>query len=186
MAILYGIEKAVITELDPTTGKPPVSDGKTVTFDTAEEASLDPVIDEGEENIKRNAKKILAVVREDDLIYGYDVKLTDNVFDSSVASLVAGYKVTPKTEGTEEIIATPLMSEGKISKPFKLDLYIANYLGDSIVNYCKITFNKCEGKFPSMTVGKEFMAPEFEIKARENTKASLPIQSITFVDELPA
>ena len=27
--------------------------------------------------------------------------------------------------------------------------------------------------------------PEFEIKARENTKASLPIKEIEFVEELP-
>ena len=36
-----------------------------------------------------------------------------------------------------------------------------------------------------MTVGDGFFAPEFEIKARENTKASLPIKEIEFVDELP-
>lgn len=185
MAILYGIQKAVITELDPATGKPPVASGKVLHFDTAEEATLEPVVDEGSEDIKRNAKKILAVVREDDLIYGYDVKLTDNVFDSAMVGIVSGYKVTPATESASEIIETPMMKEGKLSKPFMLDLYIANYEGDSIVDYCKITFNKCEGSFPSMTLGKEFMAPEFNIKARENTKANKPIKSVTFVDTLP-
>ena len=36
-----------------------------------------------------------------------------------------------------------------------------------------------------MSIGKEFYAPEFEVKARENTKAKLPIKEITFVDALP-
>ena len=36
-----------------------------------------------------------------------------------------------------------------------------------------------------MSIGDGFYAPEFEIKARENTKASLPIKEITFVNELP-
>ena len=55
----------------------------------------------------------------------------------------------------------------------------------SIVNYCKITLNKCYGNFPEMSIGKEFYAPEFEVKARENTKAKLPIKEINFVDKLP-
>ena len=37
-----------------------------------------------------------------------------------------------------------------------------------------------------MEVGDGYYAPEFKIKARENTKASLPIKEITFVDEVPA
>ena len=182
MAILYGIKKAVLTELDPSTGKPPSTGGKTVTFKTAEEASLEPVVSEGAEEIKRNAEQILAVVREDDLLYGYNITLKDNEFTADVAGLVAGYTVTGGDDS--QTISTPMMSEGKMSKPFKLELYIANYSGDSVANYCKVTFNKCEGSFPSMNFGKEFMAPEFSIKARENTKASLPIKSISFVTTL--
>ena len=79
-----------------------------------------------------------------------------------------------------------MMSEGFTGKPFKLDIYVANYSGDAIVNYAKVTLNKCVGKFPSMSIGDGFYAPEFEIKARENSAASLPIKEITFVDTLPA
>ena len=78
-----------------------------------------------------------------------------------------------------------MMTEGFTGKPFKLDIYVANYSGDAIVDYAKVTLNKCIGKFPTMSIGDGFYAPEFEIKARENTKASLPIKEITFVDSLP-
>ena len=37
-----------------------------------------------------------------------------------------------------------------------------------------------------MTIGKEFFAPEFEVKARENSAADLPILSMEQVEELPA
>ena len=182
MAILYNIKKVVLTELDPSTGAAKAS-GVVAHIKTAQKAELEPVLSEGEEDILRNDVSILAVVRTDDLIYGYNLKLTDNQFDDTMAGLVAGYKVE-NAAGTKKL-STPMMSEGNIAKPFKLDLYVANYSGDSIVNYAKVTLNKCTGKFPTMTVGDGFFAPEFEIKARENTKANLPIKQIEFVDELP-
>lgn len=185
MAILYNIKKVVLTELDPATGKAKTS-GVVSHIKTAQKAELEPVLSEGEEDILRSDTNILAVVRTDDLIYGYDVKLTDNQFDDTVAGLVAGYKVTSVTSPTKtQKLSTPMMSEGNIAKPFKLEIYVANYSGDSIVNYAKVTLNKCTGKFPTMTVGDGFFAPEFEIKARENTKANLPIKEIEFVDALP-
>ena len=185
MAILYNIKKVVLTELDPAKGTPKTS-GVTATITTAQKAELEPVLSEGEEDILRSDTNILAVVRTDDLIYGYDVKLTDNTFSADVAGLVGGYKVTKGTSGTQDVFKTPMMSEGFTGKPFKLDIYVANYSGDAIVNYAKVTLNKCVGKFPSMSIGDGFYAPEFEIKARENSAASLPIKEITFVDTLPA
>ena len=186
MAILYNIKKVVLTELDPATGAPKAEGGVKATIETAQKAELEPVLSEGEEDILRAPEKILAVVRTDDLIYGYDVKLTDNTFSADVAGLVAGYKVTKGSNSQKDKYTTPMMSEGFTGKPFKLDIYVANYSGDAIVDYAKITLNKCIGKFPTMSVGDGFYAPEFEIKARENSAAKLPIKEITFVDEIPA
>ena len=186
MAILYNIKKVVLTELDPKTGAPKSSDGVKATIETAQKAELEPVLSEGDEDVLRAPDKILAVVRTDDLIYGYDVKLTDNTFGPEVAGLVAGYKVTKGGASQKDKYATPMMNEGFTGKPFKLDIYVANYSGDAIVDYAKITLNKCIGKFPTMSVGDGFYAPEFEIKARENSAAKLPIKEITFVDEIPA
>ena len=185
MAILYNIKKVVLTELDPKTGAAATS-GVKATIETAQKAELEPVLSEGDEDVLRAPDKILAVVRTDDLIYGYDVKLTDNTFSADVAGLVAGYKVTKGSSGQKDKYATPMVSEGFTGKPFKLDIYVANYSGDAIVDYAKVTLNKCIGKFPTMSIGDGFYAPEFEIKARENSAAKLPIKEITFVDEIPA
>ena len=187
MEILYNIERVDLTELDASTGKPATGpDAIKTTIKTAKEAKLAAVISEGSEEILRNATNILAVVREDDLLYGYDFTFTDNTFDIKAAQLVAGYVKATGTGAGENDLQTPMMSQGNTGKPFMADIYVANYEGDSIKNYCKITLNKCLGKFPDMTVGSEFYAPEFSIKARENTKAKLPIKSIAWVDSLPS
>ena len=180
--ILYGIKKAVLTELDAVTGLVKESGVKAV-IKTAEEASLSPVLSEGAEEIIRNDTNILAVVRTDDLLYGYDFTFKDNQFDLNSAQLLGGLVVE---EGDNVVVKTPMLSEGSVLRPFKMELYVANYEMDAIVGYAKITLNKCFGKFPEISIGKEFFAPEFEVKARENSAANLPIFSIEEVEELPA
>ena len=74
-----------------------------------------------------------------------------------MAGIVQGYKVTKtgsSSDGSEKIkLSTPMMSEGNMAKPFKMEIYVGNYSGDSLVNYVKITLNKCEGKFSDMKIG---------------------------------
>lgn len=181
--ILYGIKKVVLTELDESTGQAKVSDGITTTITTAEEAEMSPVFSDGSEEVLRSADKILAIVREDDLLYGLDITFKDNTFDEKCAQLVCGYKAELQEQAIKKL-STPLMSEGNIAKPFKMEIFVKQVEGDAVVGYVKITLNKCYGKFVSMKVGKEFFAPEFQIKARENSKANLPIQDIEFVSSL--
>ena len=186
--ILYGVKLVILKELDPATQEAKAS-GVTCRVDTAESIELEPVISEGKEDLCRSDEKILAVVRTPDLLYGYNLTLKDNAFDPEVASLIEGGKI--KTTGQGEGATTsgydnPMMSEGATMKPFLLEAYVANYEGDSIKNYVKITFNNCSGKAAKMSLEKAFYAPEFEVKSREATKASKPIRTIEYVTELPA
>lgn len=183
MDVLYGVKKVVLTELDPSTQLPKETDPIICTITTAESCELEPVISEGEENVQRTEDRILAIVRTPDLLYGYNLTLKDNTFEPTVTSLIGGLKVTDT--GDTEKVSTPLMSEGSSMKPFKTEIYVANYEGDSIKNYVVLTLNNCTGKAPKFSVGKEFYSPEFEIKAREATKAGKPIKSIEYVTELP-
>lgn len=185
--VLYGVKRVVLTELDPAT-QLPKADGIVCHIETGESAELEPVVSEGEENVKRTDNKILAVVRTEDLLYGYDMTFVDNTFDPTIASLIGGGKVTTEGQDLQKKVTgfeTPMMSEGATMKPFKAEIYVANYEGDSIKNYVCITLNNCKGKAPKFSVGKDFYAPEFEIKAREATKAKKPIKSISYVDVLP-
>lgn len=188
MDVLYGVKKVILTELDPATQLPKAASPITCKISTAESCELEPVVSEGEESVARTEDKILAIVRTPDLLYGYDFKFKDNTFDPNVTALIGGMKLRMKSDPPTEIesLETPMMAEGATMKPFKCDIYVANYEGDSIKNYVVITLNNCSGKAPKFSVGKEFYAPEFEIKAREATKAGKPIKSISYVDALPS
>lgn len=183
--ILYGIKIVEIEELDPKT-QLPKEDGAKFLLNTAESAEMESVKSEGTEETARSDEKILAVVRTPDLLYGYDVKFKDNTFDPQIASLIEGGVV--RVKGNQVVgYRSPMLAEGASKmKPFRMNLYIANYEGDSIKNYVKLILNNCTGKAPAFSVGKEFFAPEFEIKAREATKANLPIKDMIYVDDLPA
>ncbi len=188
--ILYGVSLLQLEELDPAT-QLPKSGGVTCYATTGKSAELEPVISEGEEKLARTDKKILAIVRTPDLLYGYNLKLVDNLFDVNMAALIEGGKIKTQAasggSGAPKIVGydSAMLAEGCTMKPFRATLYVANYQGEEIVNYVKIVLNRCEGKAPAIKVGDEFFAPEFEIKAREATKAKLPIKSIEYVDKLP-
>lgn len=183
--ILYGVKLVVLEEIDKKTQEV-VPDGIVCRIDTAESVEMEAVINEGTEETARSDMKILAVVRTPDLLYGYDMTLKDNTFDPEIAGLIEG-GVIKKKDGVVTGYRSPMLSEGASKmKPFRATLYVANYEGDSIKNYVKLICNNCSGTAPSFTSGKEFYAPEFTIKAREATKANLPIKSIEYVDDLPA
>ncbi|MCY6372465.1 hypothetical protein [Clostridium ganghwense] len=185
--ILYNIKKVILTPIDKSTGLP-LADAKKINVQCDSEADIDPEISQGKEKTLRDDERILATANTPDLIYGYKLKLKNNTFDIAVAALVEGGNVRYDKEDPTKIIGydTPMLSEGCTLKPFMTEIYVANYEGDDIKNYAKITFNKCTGKAFKMSLKKDFFAPEFEIKCRENTKAKLTMKSLDFVDEIPA
>lgn len=181
--ILYGVKLLVLEELDEKT-QLPKEGGATCYVETGQSAELEPVVSEGEEKVARSDAKILAIVRTPDLLYGYNLKLVDNTFDINAAALIEGGAI--KKEGNEVVgYDSAMLADGATMKPFRATIYVANYEGDTIVNYVKLTLNKCTGKAPTIKVGNDFFAPEFEIKAREATMAGLPVKSLDYVDELP-
>lgn len=184
--VLYGVKLVILEEIDPVT-QLPVDNGVKCRLNTAESAELEPIVSEGEEEVARTDERILAVVNTPDLLYGYNMTLTDNTFDASVAALIEGGVVETDENGNVIGYRSPFISEGSTNmKPFRAHIYVANYEGDSIKNYVVITLNKCSGTAPGMNAAKEFYAPEYTVKAREATKAGLPIKSLSYVDTLPA
>jgi|GEM_PF-2441797 len=184
--VLYGVKLVTLEEIDKVT-QLPVEGGVKCRINTAESAEMEAVSSEGEENVQRTDDRILAIVRTPDLLYGYDVTLTDNTFDAEVAALIEGGIIDKDEAGNVIGYRAPFISEGSTNmKPFRANIYVANYEGDSIKNYVVITLNNCSGSAPGMNAAKEFYAPEYTIKAREATKAGLPIKSLSYVNELPA
>lgn len=181
--ILYDVE---MVELFPLDDKGIATTDK-IRIICDSEVDLDPEISQGQEKILRDKKRILATATEDDLLYGYKLKFKNTTFNMAVASLIEGGNIVyDETEKTKIIgYNTPMLSEGSNLKPFKADVYIAQYEGDDVIGYMKLTLNKCKGKAVKLGFKKDFFAPEFEVKCRENTQAKLPIKGITFVKTLP-
>lgn len=185
--ILYGVKMVILKELDPAT-QDIKADGAVINVDTAEESELEPVISEGNEEVLRTDDKILAIARTPDLLYGYNLKLKDNTFNVEMASLIEGGEVRYDTEDPQKVIGydSPTLADGATkTKSFLTEIYVANYEGDSITGYVKVTLNNCTGTAPTLNFAKQFYAPEFNIKAREATKIGKPIKSVDYVDELP-
>jgi len=181
--LLYNVKKVILTELDPITGL--AKGGATpINIDCDSDVELAPVVSKGEEKIKRDDTQILAIARTMDLLYGYGLKMTNATFDTAVASLIEG-GITRMSGDTVVGYDSPKLADGVTMKPFKADIYISNYDGDSIKNYVKLTLNKCTGTAPSLTFKTDFFAPAFDIDARENTLANLPIKTLDYVDSLP-
>lgn len=184
--VLYGVKLVILEEIDAAT-QLPVENGIKCRINTAESAEMEAVTSEGEEEVARTDERILAIVRTPDLLYGYDVTLTDNTFDPEVAALIEGGVIEKDAAGNVIGYRAPFISEGSTNmKPFRAMIYVANYEGDSIKNYVVITLNNCSSSAPGMNAAKEFYAPEYTIKAREATKAGLPIKSLSYVTSLPA
>lgn len=187
--ILYNIKKVIIEELDSATGSVKVG-ANPINITCDSEADIDPVVANGDEKVLRDDTHILAVARTDDLLYGYNLKLKNSTFDVGLAALIEGGTIRYSTEpGHEDEIVgydSPMLKDGNTKiKEFRATIYVANYEGDDIKNYIKVVFNKCRGKSPKLTFKKDFYSPEFDIEARENTRANLPIRSIDYVDSLP-
>ncbi|MBY6900189.1 hypothetical protein [Clostridium botulinum] len=184
--ILYNVKKVILTPLDPFTGLP-LSGGKPINIQCDSEVETDPEISQGQEKQLRDDQKILATASTPDLLYGYKLKMKNTTFELTVAALIEGGIIRYDKDDPTKIVGydTPMLSEGSKIKPFKADIFVANYEGEDIKNYAKVTFNKCTGKAFKMGFKKDFFSPEFEVKCRENTKAKLPIKSIEFVDSLP-
>lgn len=185
--ILYGVKRLVLTELDPATQLTKAG-GISCVVTTAQEAELDPVLSNGEEKILRDDDIVLAIARTPDLCYGYNFKFKDATFDLKVASLIEGGKIIYDAVVTDKVIGydSPMLADGATMKPFMAEIYVANYKGDSIINYAKIKLNNCTGKAPKMIFKKDFFAPEFEVDAREATVSGLPMKQVVFLDTLPA
>lgn len=185
--ILYNVCRVDITPLDELTGSVLLETKKlNVTCDS--EIELDPKVSQGQEKTLRDRKKMLAVVNEPDLTYGYKLKLKNTTFDLNLAALIEGGKIRYDTTDKTKIVGydNPMLSDGCTTKPFITEIYVENYEGRSVKNYAKITMNYCVGKATKMSFKKDFFSPEFEIECSENTKAKLTMKSIDFVDKLPA
>lgn len=161
---------------------------ETFTFDTANEAGVEPSLSEGEETILRVKNIILATNRTEDIVIGYDLTLTDNVLHPEVFALIDGGTLTYDDVDTTKVIKYegPEAGSAISRKKFTLNLYTEEKDNDGdVLGYAKFTFAHCKGKPVKYSIKDgEFQVPELTAKSRPK-RGEKPV-TIEFLDILSA
>lgn len=184
---LYNVVRVEIEELDPTT-MDVKEGGEKYIIDCDSEIGLDPQINEGKKTVLRDAKRILAQAAEEDLLEAMNLKLTTVKFPAAVLPIIQGGTLRYDASEPKKVVGydAPTMAEGATNKKYiKVSAYVENYEGESVINYVKFTFPKCRGKILKLDLKKEFFAPEFDVRATENTKLGKSCYSFDYIDALP-
>lgn len=184
---LYNVVRVEIEELDPAT-MDVKADATKYVIDCDSEIGLDPEINEGKKTVLRDAKRILAQAKEEDLLEAMNLKLTTVKLPVAALPIIQGGVLRYDASEPKKIIGydAPTMAEGATNKKyFRLSAYVENYEGESVINYVKFVFHKCRGKILKLDLKKEFFAPEFDVRGTENTKLKKPCYTFDYVDVLP-
>lgn len=161
---------------------------KTYIWETASKAGLEPTISEGEENILRIKNKIVATNRTEDILLGFELTFTDNVFTGEVMALVDGGVATYDDIDTDKLIKyeSPVAGEVVDRTLFTLNVYTEEKdIDGNPKGYVKFVFRHCKGKPVKYDIEDEvFMSPEIKMISRPKTGESPA--SLEFLDKLPA
>lgn len=190
----YGVKLLVLTELDM--GGAEKVGGKVVKVDTPQEVSFDPQIIEGSKQELRGGDRLLATVKEQDLLAGINAAFKDAVLNYEAMEIIGGGKAL--TTGVEPDITVtgyepPTLAEQQTARtPFKAEVYVSEYArgtqneGD-IAGYTKVTLWKCTGRVPSFAAAdKGFMVPSYTIKSEDNDAQEKPCFTMDHAEALPA
>jgi len=186
---LKGVRGLVLTPLNPDGSMPqsPTRHG----IKTAQGASVEPEIVEGESGELRGGDRVLARFEEHDVVVGVNVTFTDARMDAVAARIIAGGQLLTQDDGQggQTVIGyvAPTIEEQAQRIPFQAELYVANFnKSGGVDGYVKYTFPYCIGYAPSIEhQDQEWAAPEFEIRARENPSSGESYCRWEFVDSLP-
>ena len=176
---LVNIVRAIVTLEDDSK--------KSYMFDTAQEATIDPYVSEGEENILRIKNKIVATDKTEDLVAGYDITLSSNTLIPELLEIIDGGELIYEDGEDSEVIGYMGPASGRVvkRKKFTLDLFTEEKDADGEVKkYVQFTFKHCVGTPLSFTLQDgEFFIPEMICKSRPKT-CERPMY-VLFLDELP-
>lgn len=160
---------------------------RTFVVSTANEAKIEAFVSEGEEKELRKANRLLAQLKTEDLIKGYDVTLKDLTMNPQVFAIVDGGVSTVAAEGGKfQNYTGPKVGEVLTRTPFTINVYTEEKDGDGETKgYLKLSCQHCKGTPASIELKDgDFCAPEYKLKSRPKIGES-PL-AIEYLDKLPA
>lgn len=184
---VYGVALMVLTELkqDGSTN----ADGKVIRISTPQQVQYSPNIKEGQETELRGGDKLIATVKEPDLLASITATFQDAVLDIEAMALIGGGTVTGTGDGA--VYDAPSSSDTS-QTPFMAEIYSAVYKDGShnagdIDGYRKVTLNYCKGRIPSFSQqDRAFMVPSYTITSWKNDSTSKGPISISTATSLPS
>jgi hypothetical protein len=184
---VYGVALMVLTELKESGAAN--ADGTVVRIETPQQVQYSPNIKEGQETELRGGDKLIATVKEPDILASITATFQDAVLDIDAMALIGGGTVTGS--GESAVYDAPTMSDTSRT-PFMAEIYSAVYKDGShnagdIDGYRKVTLNYCKGRIPSFSQqDRAFMVPSYTITSWENGSTSKGPISISTVASLPS
>lgn len=185
---LRGIRGALITVLNEDGTLPTTPERYWI--DTAQEASVEAQVEEGESSTLRGGDRVLAQVTEEDTITGVEISFTDAKFDAKASSIIAGGTVITDTTNVTDIVGwdAPMMADSADKTPFQIEIYVQNHnAGGGKDGFLRVTVPECTGTMPNMEYSdQEWASEEFTIKGKESAARNIPVTRKEFVAALPA
>lgn len=159
---IANIERIKITTLDAAP--------KTYIFDTANSATYTAALSSGEEKEQRCGNTLMGLLRTEDLVKGYDIKLEDQRLIPEILELVDGGTLTTTGEADTQTkkYAAPVAGQPVTRKKFDLTLYTSDRDTDAdVIKYNGWKFPKCKGSPISGSFAQgDFSKMEYNLASR--------------------
>lgn len=157
----------------------------TYTFDTADEVTIEEVLDEGEEQTLKIKGRLYANRAADDTVLGNDITCKDNLMSPELLQIMQGGTLNVDDSGNFVSYAAPATGATDNRVKFTTNIYTAEVSTDGDTGrYLKVTYPDCYGSSVPLTFQDGvYFTNSYTIKSRP-AKGSSPY-SVEFVDELP-
>lgn len=154
-------------------------------FETVSSAKPEPFVSEGDDKELRVRNTILAQHLLEDIIKGYNIKLTDCVLSKELLEVVDGGISNDAGTGEFEGYRSPVAGVESKRTRFTLRFYTAekDYGGDAVA-YFRFSFPNCVGTPANFSFEEgSFTTPEYTIKSRPPYGKSA--MTVECLDSLP-
>jgi len=158
---------------------------------TPQQIAIEAQVVSGEESILRGGDKLLARVKDPDIVVGVNLGLQDARIDAQgIETLAGGTLVEVIENGDTRIVGweAPTVEAQNDPPYFKAEAYAASFKARGVVEgYIKYTFFYCRAAFGNETLqDQQWLIPELNIEVTENPALTGGVYRKEFVDSLPA
>jgi hypothetical protein len=169
---IRGVRGMVVTPILVTGADDPAAEAYAIR--TTQQVGVEAVVETGETDNLRGGDRLLAFVKEDDIVTAINLAIQDARFDAAAITVMAGGTlVVDNTEPLAPVITgwiSPSMQQQANKPVFKCEVFAANHAAGGVVSgYVKYTFFYCKATLGSETLQEgAWMVPQINVNSSEN------------------